>query len=231
VFWDLPYWSILGTPHSLDVMHIMKNVCESLLGTLLNMPERTKDGPKARSDLIKMGIRKDLHGGRPPSIDESEEMEGRKGKRVKLNDYNFPPACFSLSPKELEQFFKCLLGIKVPSGYSGRIPRYLDPKKQCFSGMKSHDCHVMMTQILPVAMRGIMEKHVRDMLTDLCNFFDVISRKSITMTQLTRLQKEIVVILCELEIYFPPHSLTLCCTCWSISWTRSSSSGRHSCTT
>ncbi|KAK1670249.1 hypothetical protein QYE76_058408 [Lolium multiflorum] len=33
---------------SLDVMHITKNVCESLLGTLLNMPERTKDGPKAR---------------------------------------------------------------------------------------------------------------------------------------------------------------------------------------
>jgi hypothetical protein len=48
VFWDLPYWKILRTPHSLDVMHITKNVCESLLGTLLNMPDRTKDGPKAR---------------------------------------------------------------------------------------------------------------------------------------------------------------------------------------
>ena len=34
-------------PHSLDVMHITKNVCESLLGTLLKMLERTKDGPKA----------------------------------------------------------------------------------------------------------------------------------------------------------------------------------------
>ena len=41
-------------PHSLDVMHITKNVCESLLGTLLNMPERTKDGPKARADLKSM---------------------------------------------------------------------------------------------------------------------------------------------------------------------------------
>ena len=29
VFWDLPYWKILGTPHSLDVMHITKNICES----------------------------------------------------------------------------------------------------------------------------------------------------------------------------------------------------------
>jgi len=163
-------------PHCLDVMHITKNVCESLLGTLLNMPERTKDGSKARSDLEKLGIRTELQRDRElPSIDESEEMEGRNAKRVKQNDYYCPPSCFTLSPKELEQFFKCLLGIKVPFGYSGQIPRYLDPKKHCFSGMKSHDCHVMMTQILPVAMRGIMEKHIRDTLTGLCNFFDVIS--------------------------------------------------------
>ena len=51
IFWELKYWKILRTPHCLDVMHITKNVCESLLGTLLNMPERTKDGPKARNDL------------------------------------------------------------------------------------------------------------------------------------------------------------------------------------
>ena len=61
VFWDLQYWSLLCTPHSLDLMHITKNVCESLVGTLLNMPERTKGGPKARNDLKFMGIRKELH--------------------------------------------------------------------------------------------------------------------------------------------------------------------------
>ena len=50
--------------------------------------------------------------------------------------------------------------------------------------MKSHDCHVMMMQILPVALRGIMDKHVHDTLIGLCNFFDVISRKSISVKQL-----------------------------------------------
>ena len=49
-----------------------------------------------------------------------------------------------------------------------------------------------------------MDKHVRDTLIDLCNFFDVISRKSISVKQLRRLQEEIVVILNELEMYFPP---------------------------
>jgi hypothetical protein len=33
-------------------MHITKNMCMSLLGTLLNMPEKTKYMSKARNDLI-----------------------------------------------------------------------------------------------------------------------------------------------------------------------------------
>src|SRR3954468_24989765 len=98
----------------------------------------------------------------------------------------------------------CLLGVKFPHGYAGKIRRYLDLSKKRFSGMKSHDCHVLMTQILPVVIRGIMDEHVRETLTGLCNFFDVISRKSIGVKQLEMLQEEIVVILCELEIYFPP---------------------------
>ena len=201
VFWDLPYWKILDTPHCLDVMHITKNVCESLLGTLLNMPDRTKDGPKARHDLKVLGIREELQ--IPPAQEGQSEEEadgGQKRKRIKQPDYYCPPSCFTFSPAEVDQFFNCLLGVRVPFGYSGLISRYMDPKKRNFSGMKSHDCHVMMTQILPVAIRGIMDDHVRATLTGLCNFFDVITRKSISVKKLARLQEGIVVILCELEM-------------------------------
>ncbi|KAK1660710.1 hypothetical protein QYE76_048869 [Lolium multiflorum] len=204
VFWDLPYWKILGTPHSLDVMHITKNVCESLLGTVLNMPERTKDGSKARHDLMALDIRKELHFAQVDQETEEEETDGRKRKRVAKQRETPRPSCFTLNPDELEQFFKCLLEVKFPLGYAGLIRRWLDPTKKIFSGMKSHDCHVMMTQILPVAIRGIMEPHVRATLTDLCNVFDVITRKSITVKKLGRLQEEIVTILCEMEMYFPP---------------------------
>jgi hypothetical protein len=205
VFWDLPYWKILDTPHCLDVMHITKNVCESLLGTLLNMPDRTKDGPKARQDLKVLAIREELQ--IPPAQEGQSEEEadgGQKRKRIKQPDYYCPPSCFTFSPAEVDQFFNCLVGVRVPFGYSGVISRYMDPKKRNFSGMKSHDCHVMMTQILPVAIRGIMDDHVRATLTGLCNFFDVITRKSISVKKLARLQEEIVVILCEMEMYFPP---------------------------
>ena len=104
----------------------------------------------------------------------------------------------------IHQLINYLLGIKLPYGFAVKINRYLDSAKQRFSGMKSHDCHVLMTQLLPVAKRGIMDDHIRETLFGRCNFFDVISWKSIGVRQLRRLQEEIVVILCELEIYFPP---------------------------
>ena len=69
--------------------------------------------------------------------------------------------------------------------------------------MKSHDYHVLMTQILPVAIHGIMDAHVRETLFGLFKFFNVISRKLVGVRQLRRLQ-EIMVTLCELEMYFPP---------------------------
>ena len=93
-------------PHSLDVMHIMKNVCESLLGTLLNMPERTKDGPKARADLKSMGIRQELHANDDDDDDDDvakQDMESRlKGKKSKKTGNDYPPACFTLTQEEIE---------------------------------------------------------------------------------------------------------------------------------
>jgi ribulose kinase len=49
--WKLPYWHKLKLRHNLDVMHIKKNICESLIATILNILEKTKDTVKARLDL------------------------------------------------------------------------------------------------------------------------------------------------------------------------------------
>jgi hypothetical protein len=35
IFWELLYWKDLDVHHSIDVMHVKKNMCESLLGTFL----------------------------------------------------------------------------------------------------------------------------------------------------------------------------------------------------
>jgi len=39
-------------------MHVEKIVCDSLIGTLLNIKGKTKDGVNARLDMIEMNIQR-----------------------------------------------------------------------------------------------------------------------------------------------------------------------------
>ncbi|XP_056688671.1 uncharacterized protein [Spinacia oleracea] len=104
ILFGLPYWKNLYVRHFLDVMHIEKNICESLVGTLLNMPGKSKDGENARYDLEHLKIRKELH------------PVKKKGTRTYL-----PPACYTLSRKEKKVLCESLHGIKVPERYSSNI--------------------------------------------------------------------------------------------------------------
>jgi len=79
VFFDLPYWTNLHVRHCLDVMHVEKNVCDSLIGTLLNIKGKTKDRIKCHQDLVEMGIRHQLH-------------PQPQGRRTYL-----PPTCYTMS--------------------------------------------------------------------------------------------------------------------------------------
>ena len=45
--------------HNLDVMHIEKNIWDSIIGTL-NIESKTKDTLKSRIDLTHLGSRQDL---------------------------------------------------------------------------------------------------------------------------------------------------------------------------
>ena len=71
-------------------------------------------------------------------------------------------------------------------------------------GLKSHDCHVLMTHLIPVAIRGILPKPVRQTITKLCFFLNAINSKVIDPLKLNALQKEVVITLCYLEMYFLP---------------------------
>ncbi|XP_068472457.1 uncharacterized protein [Phaseolus vulgaris] len=186
IFFDLPYWRVLDVRHCIDVMHVEKNVCDSIIGTLIDIQGKTKDGVNARLDMVEMGIREQLA---PQS----------HGKRTYL-----PPACHTLSKQEKKSFCEFLQGVKVPLGYSSNFKRLVSMKDLRLIGLKSHDCHVLMQQILPVAIRNILPKNVRYALTRLCFFFNAICSKVLDPEKLDQLQNDVVVILCQLEMYFPP---------------------------
>nr|GEZ02229.1 hypothetical protein [Tanacetum cinerariifolium] len=186
IFWELKYWTHILVRHCLDVMHIEKNVCESLLGLLLNIPGK-KDGVNARKDMLAMGIRSEL------------TPQETNGKKIYL-----PPACYTLSKAEKTSFCECLHGIKVLSGYSANIKNLVSMKDLKLLGMKSHDCHVLLTQMILIAIRGLMPPQVRQTITKLCLFFNMIHSKVLDHEKLEELQRDIILILCQLEMYFPP---------------------------
>ena len=47
IFFTLPYWETNLIRNNLDVMHLEKNVCDNILGTLLNIEGKSKDNLKA----------------------------------------------------------------------------------------------------------------------------------------------------------------------------------------
>ncbi len=57
----LPYWKDLETCHSIDLMHVTKNIFDNIIGTLLDVPRKMKDGLKSRNDLVQFGLRSELH--------------------------------------------------------------------------------------------------------------------------------------------------------------------------
>ncbi|WVZ00727.1 hypothetical protein V8G54_026796 [Vigna mungo] len=186
IFFDLPYWKSLYVRHFLDVMHIEKNIFDSVIGTLLNVPGKSKDDIKARLNLVQMRI-------------QTELAPIKKGKRQYL-----PPTAHTLSRKEKVVFCKFLQGVKVPQGYSSNIRNLVSMKDLKLIGLKSHDCHVVMEHLLPIAIRSILPKKVRWTITKLCYFFRAICSKVIDTGKLQALEREIIVTLCELKMYFPP---------------------------
>src|SRR4051812_1584253 len=68
----------------------------------------------------------------------------------------------TLLPKKRKKiFFEALFSIKVPSGFSSNIKGIVNMKEKKFQNLKSHDCRVLMTQMLPVALRGLLPESVR----------------------------------------------------------------------
>src|SRR5438105_210412 len=166
-------------------MHVEKNVCDSLIGILLDIRGQTKDTLETHKDLQAMELRNELH---PIVLD--------KGR------HKLPMTAYTVSKAEKTKMCETLSSIKVPTSYCANMKRLVSMKDLKLRGMKAHDCHVMLTQMLPVAIRGILPNKVRDPIIKLCSFFNTISQKVIDPNKLEKLQEDIIITLCRLEMHF-----------------------------
>ena len=167
-------------------MHTEKNICDNVLGTLLNINGKTKDIAKARKDLCHMGICRDLH------------------LQTNGTSISMPHAKYTLSKVEKASFFDWLQCVMFPDGYASNTSHCVNTKNGKISGIKSHDCHVLLQCLLPVAIRGYLSTEIRTPLIELCFFFKELCSRTLKLDVLNRMKDDIVVILCKLEMIFPP---------------------------
>jgi hypothetical protein len=184
--WDLPYWVGLKLRHNLDVMHIEKNICESILGTLLGIPGKSKDSVNARLDMEDMGIRKSLH----------LKRDG--------DSYNAPPAPYTMDKKQKLAFYDFIRSVKFPDGYASNLATCITTDGCNLQGLKTHDCHIILQRILPAALRGIMDNDMYIAIAELGNFFQQLCARTLKLSVLHRMKSEIPIVLCKLEKIFPP---------------------------
>lgn len=154
--------------------------------------EKSKDNLSARRDLKKLKIRRKLW-----------PQKCRKSGRRFL-----PPACFNMSKEGKQLFYKVLENVKFPDGYASNISRCVQ-KHRSLSGLKSHDCHVLMQCLLPIALRGNLDDKVVSVIDDLCSIFRVLCGKTLHIRALELLEQKAARVFYRLEKIFLPSFFTI----------------------
>ena len=120
------------------------------------------------------------------------------------NITRLPSASYTLSKLDKKLFYKRLFDLKLPHGFSSKISNCVDVEKHKLTGLKSHDCHVLMQQLLPVAIRGLMEQGPRVEILRLCKLFHGLCQHVVDKEEIVQLELEAAEILYKFEDYFPP---------------------------
>ena len=165
-------------------MHIEKNFFDNVLNTVMDIKGKIKDNESARLDLVDICRRPSLHLRPLPN-----------GKFEK------PKASFTLSREYKQDLCAWVEGLKMSGGYASNLARCVDKTKLKLHGLKSHDCHVFMQRLLPIAFSALPQ-NVWKPLTELSQFFRDLCCTELREENLLQLEKNIPITLCKLEHIF-----------------------------
>ncbi|XP_047309058.1 uncharacterized protein LOC124912474 [Impatiens glandulifera] len=185
IFWELPYWGSFLIRHNIDFMHVEKNVFENIINIVMNVKGRKNDNINAKKDIFLLCNRLELH------IDPQSGMNRSK-------------VVYTLTRDDNKILCEWLKGLKFLDGYTSNLSRCVDRSGCKLIGRKSHDCHVFLERLLPIAFKKFLPNFVWATLTDLSNFMHDLSSTTLSKTSMDNLELAAPVILCNLAKIFPP---------------------------
>ncbi|KAK1605765.1 hypothetical protein QYE76_029438 [Lolium multiflorum] len=186
IFFQLEYWEFLLVRHNLDSMHIEKNVFDNIVNTLLDVDKRSKDNANARMDMKRMKIREHLH------IDETQEKP------------DLPDAVYYMESSKKKMFCGLVKNVRFPDNHASSMYNKVRLEENKFVGLKTHDCHILFEEILPLAVMKTLPEEVALPLVKLAKCFKVITSKIVSNKEIAIVEDQLPEILCELEKIFPP---------------------------
>ncbi|GKA21518.1 hypothetical protein Tco_0701507 [Tanacetum coccineum] len=175
---DFPTRSSLSRWSGQDVMHIENNVLESILNTLL-MNDKSKDIAKARQDLKRLGIQTSLW------------LSQNKNKKCSK-----PQAVYSFTPEDRKKFCQFIKRVKLPDGFGSNFKHKVTDNDTNITGLKSHDCHIMMQRLLPYGLQQYLPTDVAKPLIELFLFFKQIYSQTLMVDDMLKTHSKVIDILC-----------------------------------
>ena len=144
-----------------------------------------KDTAECRRDLEEVGQRR------------------RLWLRLRPNNSRFhkPPIPYVLTNAE-RLFVDEVSLVCTPSGYGSALAKHY--KKAKFFGLKSHDYHCLLQQLILVAVRILMQPLERTALIRLGKCLKRICARVVDIAELDKLRLYIVETICMLEVCIPP---------------------------
>jgi Domain of unknown function (DUF4218) len=113
-----------------------------------------------------------------------------------------PKAPYVMSNQELQQFLLTLKSLKYPTGFGSSLAKCVRASNK-LAGMKSHDYHCLMQQILPLALKDLMATGPRLAIVSVCQIWQKVCCKVWGPATKNELMKDVADTLCALEMHFP----------------------------
>jgi hypothetical protein len=100
-----------------------------------------------------------------------------------------PRAKYCVSKDDKLVILKWFKQLKFPDRFAANLRKSVKLDKQKFVGLKSHDFHIIIERLLPVALRGFIPEREWKDIAELCFFIDSYVPNKLIQTECVNLRR------------------------------------------